>query len=81
MTSLELVINEMNFWPEIKGEPLLTLPLQVNQIEDVMDYIQCSLSPENLHCDGEISPKQAMRKEMMYVDAMADLAMHTVDAV
>jgi len=79
MRSLQLVLNEMNFWPEIKGEPLLTLPLQVNQIEDVMDYIQCSLSPENLHCDGEISNAEAARKEMMLVDAMADLAMHLAE--
>ena len=79
MRSLELVLNEMNFYPSLKGEPLLTMPLQVFQIEDVMDWIQCSLSPENLHCDGEVSPKQAMRKEMMYVDAMADLAMHLTE--
>jgi len=79
MRSLELVLNDMNFYPSLVGEPLLTLPLAVSEIETVMEHIQCSLSPENLHCDGEISNAEAARKEMVLVDAMADLAMHLTE--
>jgi len=32
------------------------------QILNEIDRIDCKLSPENLHCDGEISHAQAMKK-------------------
>ena len=30
--------------------------------QEIADLIDCALSPENLHCDGEISNRQAMQK-------------------
>jgi hypothetical protein len=38
------------------------------QIEEFSNIL-CALSPENLHCDGEISPAQAQKK---YVKLMED---------
>ena len=40
-------------------------PLSLDSAKDrqqLADDISCSLSPENLHCDGEISYAQAMQK-------------------
>ncbi len=33
------------------------------EILNQIDRIDCQLSPENLHCDGEISRSQAMAKQ------------------
>ena len=30
--------------------------------QEIADLIDCALSPENLHCDGEISHREAMQK-------------------
>ncbi len=30
--------------------------------QEIAEEIDCQLSPENLHCDGEISNTEAMRK-------------------
>ena len=30
--------------------------------QEIAEMIDCQLSPENLHCDGEISNTEAMRK-------------------
>ena len=30
--------------------------------QEIADLIDCALSPENLHCDGEISNREAMQK-------------------
>ncbi len=39
-----------------------TFPLTENELLDHLDRVSCDLSPENLHCDGEISRSAAMAK-------------------
>lgn len=43
-------------------EPNVQLPTDEASCQSWFDHLECSASPENLHCDGEISHTQAMRK-------------------
>jgi len=43
------------------------------QIKNEIDRIDCKLSPENLHCDGEISPSQALAKYKILIKKRAAL--------
>jgi hypothetical protein len=39
----------------------------------VFDLLDCDLSPENLHCDGEISNAAAKKKEKAFLAAWKEL--------
>ena len=43
-------------------EPNAQLPTDEASCKSWFDHLECEASPENLHCDGEISHSQAMRK-------------------
>ena len=61
MQALINYVEDKNKWNAIFGGT----PLDVNSAEDrkkIADMIDGDLSPENLHCDGEISQAQAQRK-------------------
>jgi len=38
------------------------MPVTASECQPWFESIECQMSPENLHCDGEISRTQAMRK-------------------
>ena len=61
MKTLKAYVEEKNTW----GSFFNQTPLDINNAADrkkIADGIDCDLSPENLHCDGEISQAQAMKK-------------------
>ena len=49
-------------------DPNKTLEFPLNQagVNTIIDQLDCDLSPENLHCDGEISASQARAKYDFY---------------
>ena len=44
-----------------------------SEVDILVESIDCSLSPENLHCDGEISREQAQSKFRKLVGALKEL--------
>lgn len=62
-SNLENYLDSKNLWRNMKGEPdLKTDNLTPEDFESLFDSIENDLSPENLHCDGEISNAEANRK-------------------
>ena len=59
---LEQYVDQMNRWNSIFGKSEMAFPLTQSNANDLMNKIAGELSPENLHCDGEISPAQARTK-------------------
>lgn len=47
--------------------------LTQSQVDKIVESIDCSLSPENLHCDGEISHSQAQAKYRKLTGALHEL--------
>jgi len=61
MQALNNYVAQKNSWIAIFGKA----PMSLDSAEDrkaIARHIEGELSPENLHCDGEISPAQAMKK-------------------
>lgn len=74
MKNLQRYLDEkINFWNKFTGKPLVTLPLSEAEVNDVIDSLACNLSPENLHCDGEITRAQAQTKYNFYMRVHRDL--------
>jgi len=59
---LEQFVDSTNRWNSIFGSEPITFPLSQSHANNLMDRIAGELSPENLHCDGEISHAQAAAK-------------------
>ena len=62
MKALTQFIDEQNRWTQLFGKNPVQFPLSQSDINRIADDIDCKLSPENLHCDGEISVSAANRK-------------------
>ena len=61
MQALKKYVDEKNQWNAIFG----MAPMDINNDQDRVQIAQTldgELSPENLHCDGEISQAAARRK-------------------
>jgi hypothetical protein len=72
--ALQSIISEQNIWRKFRGqEPLNIDTLTKEQADDLYEGIDCGLSPENLHCDGEITRAQAMSKYRTYMQAVKEL--------
>jgi len=62
MQALNKYVEEKNRWNAFFGQTnLLTLDTAQGR-KAIAEQLDCDLSPENLHCDGEISQAQAMKK-------------------
>lgn len=68
--------NRINFWNKMTGKTLMTLPLTDSEAQEVADSLSGQLSPENLHCDGEISRAEAQRKYNYFMRVHAQLETH-----
>lgn len=72
MQALRNYVKEKNTW----GAIFNSVALDLNSAEDrkkIADKIDCDLSPENLHCDGEISAAKAHRKYVHLVKIAGQL--------
>ena len=78
--ALRKVIDQMNFMRKFREEA----PIDIDALYKITDEnqalakelyedIDCRLSPENLHCDGEISRTQAMAKYRQLMGAVRQL--------
>ena len=64
MSNLKTYINQKNNFAEIFGTKVYDPNnLSLDDIQDLINKIECELSPENLHCNGEISRSQAQIKK------------------
>ena len=55
-------VDRMNKWSAMFSHPEVTFPLDAQSAQAIGSKIDGELSPENLHCDGEISHAEAMQK-------------------
>ena len=73
MKNLKAYVESKNQWNALFGIAPMTFPLSQSNANSLMDSIACELSPENLHCDGEITARQAQAKYKMYSRVVAEL--------
>ena len=73
MKNLTAYVEQQNGWNAIFGKAPMKLPLSQESVTDLAKSIDGALSPENLHCDGEISPAQARKKYNQYQRVLKDL--------
>ena len=62
MQNLKNFIDDNNRWIAFFNTAPMTFPLSQVQVNDLARTLDSKLSPENLHCDGEISNAEAQRK-------------------
>jgi len=62
MNTLTKYVDDMNRWNAIFSIAPIAMPLSQADADSISDKLSSELSPENLHCDGEISQAQAQRK-------------------
>ena len=73
MKNLNAYIEQKNTWGSFFGSPAITFPLSQSDVESLTNSLDSDLSPENLHCDGEITARQAQAKYKMYSRVVAEL--------
>ena len=74
--AIEKYVEQKNAWRKIFGEQPLSL-MSAKDAQKIADSLDCDLSPENLHCDGEISAAQARTKYNFLTRAASELrALH-----
>ena len=63
MKNLQHYIDNRNQWNSFfPNSKTITFPLDQKTVNDLARSLDGDLSPENLHCDGEISGAQAASK-------------------
>ena len=74
MKNLQHYIDNRNQWNSFfPGNKTIKFPLDQKTVDDLARSLDGDLSPENLHCDGEISVAQANRKYNEYGRVIAQL--------
>ena len=72
--SLEQIVQEHNIFAKLfREEPMDCRHLTQTQATKLYYRIDSDLSPEHLHCDGEISAAQAMKRKLVLDKAVRDL--------
>ena len=73
MKNLQSYIDQKNAWGNIFGKPGITFPLDQKTVDSLARSLDGDLSPENLHCDGEISASAAQKKYNYYGRVIKEL--------
>lgn len=73
MKNLTAYVENQNRWNAIFGESPMQLPLSQAGVTKIAKSIDAGLSPENLHCDGEISASEARKKYNNYHRVLNEL--------
>ena len=73
MKNLQSYIDQKNAWGNIFGKPGITFPLDQKTVDSLARSLDSDLSPENLHCDGEISASAAQKKYNYYGRVIKEL--------
>ena len=66
-------VNKMNSWNAIFGTGPVEFPLTEDSAQKIASKLDSELSPENLHCDGEISARQAQQKYNFLTSVLDEL--------
>ena len=70
-------IEQRNKWMALFNKESIRFPLTQEGVDSIIASLNGDLSPENLHCDGEISPQQARAKYDFYKLVADELADYT----
>ena len=74
MQNLKHYIDNRNSWNSFfPGSTTVNFPLTQAQVDDLARSLDGDLSPENLHCDGEISQREAQNKYNYYGRVIKEL--------
>ena len=73
MRTLQKFIDDNNRWIALFNTHPMTFPLSQTQVNDLARTLDSKLSPENLHCDGEISATEVGRKYRFLVTVAQEL--------
>ena len=74
MQNLTHYIDNRNSWNSFfPNNKQIVFPLDQKTVNDLARSLDCDLSPENLHCDGEISQAEAQRKYNYYGKVIKEL--------
>ena len=73
MRNLQKFIDDQNVWRGFFNSPEIKFPLSQTHVDDIAKSLDSKLSPENLHCDGEISVAEADRKYRFYAKVYREL--------
>ena len=74
MKNLQDYIDNRNSWNSFfPNSTTITFPLSQKNVDDLAGSLDSDLSPENLHCDGEISHAEGDRKYRYYGRVIKDL--------
>ena len=74
MKNLTHYIDNHNSWNSFfPNSKTISFPLDQNTVNDLARSLDGDLSPENLHCDGEISQAEAQRKYNYYGKVIKEL--------
>ena len=74
MKNLTHYIDNRNQWNSFfPGNKTITFPLDQKTVDSLARSLDGDLSPENLHCDGEISQAEAQRKYNYYGRVIKEL--------
>ena len=80
MKHLQDYIDNRNSWNSFfPNSTVLSFPLSQKNVDDLACSLDGDLSPENLHCDGEISHAEADRKYRYYGRVIKDLETYCVN--
>ena len=74
MKNLTHYIDNRNQWNSFfPSNKKITFPLSQKNVDGLARSLDGDLSPENLHCDGEISQAEAQRKYNYYGRVIKEL--------
>ena len=80
MKNLQHYIDNRNQWNSFfPNSKQITFPLTQAEVDDLARSLDSDLSPENLHCDGEISQTQAQNKYNYYGLVIKELDRYCVN--
>ena len=73
MRTLKKYIDDNNRWIAFFNTAPMTFPLSQADADSLARTLDSALSPENLHCDGEISNAEAQRKYRFLATVCSEL--------
>lgn len=72
--NLAQYIANKNIWRNLTGQTYYDVNnLNAAEVAELAHSLNCELSPENLHCDGEISAAEAKVKYNFLLKVIAEL--------
>ena len=69
-------VEQLNSWNAIFNDESIEFPLTAESAQKIGSKLDCELSPENLHCDGEISAREAQRKYNFLTSVVDELNLY-----